>query len=54
MNDEIRVIMNNLPELFEEEKSRYIPQEILADRFAFKNLSYFENLYRFSGILIHL
>lgn len=34
------------------ETSRQIREEIEADRFAFKNLSYFENLYEFEGILV--
>ncbi len=38
--------------LSEIEISRLIPGEIHADQFAFRNLSYFENLYLYNGFLL--
>lgn len=47
-----RKIYEDNKTISEMEISRLIPDEILADRFAYKNLSYFENLYKSDDILV--
>lgn len=51
-NEKIKAIYDEFSDLTKMEISREIPEEIFADRFAYKNLSYFENLYDFDGFLI--
>lgn len=52
IGNQIKDIKEKDPDLSEIEVSRLIKEEIFADNFALKNLSYFENLYEYEGILI--
>jgi hypothetical protein len=40
------------PSLSKSAMTRNIPEEIFADRFAYRHLTYFENLYEFQGYVI--